>query len=277
MGEARPRRSRSPAGRTPPSCAGAARPGPGTARRRPGSAAGRGRCRSGCRSPCPRHPGRSGRDWTSRLLGGSGHVRCARPACPTRPARRQGPRSRGGDGPRVQGPPVPGPEHLPPRARARRGWQRDVLPELHDAAGPDPCRGRGPRRRDGFNELPTGSGLTRGACFSLSSPTCWRCCSGWRRASRCSPGCRSSRWRSSVIVLLNGFFAFWQEYRADRSTAATAARCSPAGSGWSATARPTVDARELVADDVVLLAAGDRVGRRHAGHRRPAACAWTSR
>ena len=63
-----------------------------------------------------------------------------------------------------------------------------------------------------------------------------------------------------VIVVLNAGFAFWQEYRADRSTdrlrslLPTAARVVRNG---VATA---TDAEDLVVDDLLLLAAGDRVG-----------------
>lgn len=62
-----------------------------------------------------------------------------------------------------------------------------------------------------------------------------------------------------VIVILNAIFAFWQEYRADRSAERlrsllpTRARVIRNGRpGW-------VDVRELVRGDVVVLAEGDRV------------------
>jgi magnesium-transporting ATPase (P-type) len=63
----------------------------------------------------------------------------------------------------------------------------------------------------------------------------------------------------AVIVVLNAAFAFWQEYRADRSTQRlqgllpTACRVVRDGKQLG------VDASELVNGDLVLLAAGDRV------------------
>lgn len=64
----------------------------------------------------------------------------------------------------------------------------------------------------------------------------------------------------AVIVVLNAAFAFWQEYRAYRSTQKLRERL-PAGTrvlrdGHSA----TVDVSELVRGDTVMLGAGDRVG-----------------
>ncbi|WP_194291521.1 HAD-IC family P-type ATPase, partial [Cumulibacter manganitolerans] len=62
-----------------------------------------------------------------------------------------------------------------------------------------------------------------------------------------------------VIVVLNAAFAFWQEYRADRSTERLRALL-PASSRVIRNGRPvTVPAAELVVGDLVLLAAGDRV------------------
>ncbi|TXG92284.1 HAD family hydrolase [Rhodococcus rhodnii] len=64
----------------------------------------------------------------------------------------------------------------------------------------------------------------------------------------------------AVIVVLNGVFAFLQEYRADqaaqklRSLMPATARVRRDG------AVTTVDAAELVPGDVVLLSAGDRIG-----------------
>ena len=62
-----------------------------------------------------------------------------------------------------------------------------------------------------------------------------------------------------VIVLLNAGFAFWQEYRADRSTQQLR-RLLPARTRVVRDGAPTtVDAIDLVRDDVVLLAPGDRI------------------
>jgi magnesium-transporting ATPase (P-type) len=63
-----------------------------------------------------------------------------------------------------------------------------------------------------------------------------------------------------TIVLLNGVFAFWQEYRADRSNQRLQALL-PTGTRVIRDGRVvTVDAAELVVGDVVVLTAGDRVG-----------------
>ena len=63
----------------------------------------------------------------------------------------------------------------------------------------------------------------------------------------------------AVIVLLNGVFAFWQEYRADRSADRLRALL-PTSTHALRDGRPTtLDASELVVDDLVLLSAGDRV------------------
>jgi magnesium-transporting ATPase (P-type) len=63
-----------------------------------------------------------------------------------------------------------------------------------------------------------------------------------------------------VIILLNGLFAFWQEYRADRSTQELRALLPSAARVVRDGAVHSVDAADLVVDDVVLLEAGDRVG-----------------
>ena len=62
-----------------------------------------------------------------------------------------------------------------------------------------------------------------------------------------------------VIIVLNGVFAFWQEYRADRSAQQLRALL-PASTRVLRDGRlGLVDAAELVVDDVVMLEAGDRV------------------
>jgi len=62
-----------------------------------------------------------------------------------------------------------------------------------------------------------------------------------------------------VIILLNGLFAFWQEYRADHSTRELRGLLPSAVQVRRDGATVTVDATELVVDDVVSLEAGDRV------------------
>ncbi|HEX2893611.1 MAG TPA: cation-transporting P-type ATPase [Marmoricola sp.] len=63
----------------------------------------------------------------------------------------------------------------------------------------------------------------------------------------------------AVIVVLNAAFAFWQEYRADRS-AERLRRLLPTATRVLRDGVPvTVDAADLVVGDVVLLSAGDRV------------------
>jgi len=63
----------------------------------------------------------------------------------------------------------------------------------------------------------------------------------------------------AVIVVLNAGFAFWQEYRADRSTERLRGLL-PKATRVLRDGRPTmIDAADLVLDDVVLLSAGDRV------------------
>jgi magnesium-transporting ATPase (P-type) len=115
------------------------------------------------------------------------------------------------------------------------------------------------RRRDGFNELPTGSGPHPGRLL-LAQLTHLLAVLLWVAAGLALlAGMPQLAAAIVVIVLLNGFFAFWQEYRADRSTQRLGAllpcRLRVARDG----AVTTVDARELVTGDVVLLDAGDRV------------------
>jgi calcium-translocating P-type ATPase len=63
----------------------------------------------------------------------------------------------------------------------------------------------------------------------------------------------------AVIVVLNALFAFWQEHRADRS-ADRLRRLLPTATRVLRDGRTTtVDASELVVDDIVLLSAGDRI------------------
>jgi len=62
-----------------------------------------------------------------------------------------------------------------------------------------------------------------------------------------------------VIILLNGLFAFWQEYRADRSTQELRGLLPSMTRVVRDAATVVVDAAELVVGDVVLLDAGDRV------------------
>lgn len=63
----------------------------------------------------------------------------------------------------------------------------------------------------------------------------------------------------AVIVVLNAAFAFWQEYRADRSTQELR-ELLPSGTRVLRDGQPaTIDASELVRGDTVMLASGDRV------------------
>jgi magnesium-transporting ATPase (P-type) len=64
----------------------------------------------------------------------------------------------------------------------------------------------------------------------------------------------------AVIVVLNALFAFWQEYRADRSTQQLRALLPSATRVVRNGSPTTVDVTDLVVGDLVLLAAGDRVG-----------------
>jgi magnesium-transporting ATPase (P-type) len=63
-----------------------------------------------------------------------------------------------------------------------------------------------------------------------------------------------------VIVILNAFFAFWQEYRADASTQRLRSLLPTSTRVLRNGKAVTIDVTELVVGDVVLLAAGDRVG-----------------
>lgn len=62
-----------------------------------------------------------------------------------------------------------------------------------------------------------------------------------------------------VVIVLNAVFAFWQEYRADRSAERLRDllpnECRVRRDG----SQRTIDASELVRDDIVLLRAGDRI------------------
>ncbi|MET0766367.1 MAG: cation-transporting P-type ATPase [Aeromicrobium sp.] len=63
-----------------------------------------------------------------------------------------------------------------------------------------------------------------------------------------------------VIVLLNGLFAFAQEYRADQAAEALGSMM-PARSRVRRNAETAeIDAADLVIDDIVLIAAGDKIG-----------------
>ena len=88
--------------------------------------------------------------------------------------------------------------------------------------------------RNGANVLPEPVRESPWAMLLAQLPTCWPCCCGWRPGWRCSPGCRELAVAIVVIVLLNGLFAFLQEYRADRSTE-RCARCCPPTARASAT------------------------------------------
>lgn len=63
-----------------------------------------------------------------------------------------------------------------------------------------------------------------------------------------------------VIVLLNAAFAFWQEHRADRSTEELRALLPATTRVVRGGTPATVDVSDLVVGDLVMLAAGDRVG-----------------
>lgn len=62
------------------------------------------------------------------------------------------------------------------------------------------------------------------------------------------------------IILLNGGFAFWQEYRADKSVERLRDLLPHTTRVWRNAAPTTIDVEELVVGDLVELAAGDRVG-----------------
>ncbi|WP_353988152.1 cation-translocating P-type ATPase [Ruicaihuangia caeni] len=62
-----------------------------------------------------------------------------------------------------------------------------------------------------------------------------------------------------TVIVLNAVFAFWQEHRADRSLDRLAS-LMPASARVVRDGRPvTIDAAELVRDDMLLLSAGDRI------------------
>jgi magnesium-transporting ATPase (P-type) len=62
------------------------------------------------------------------------------------------------------------------------------------------------------------------------------------------------------IILLNAAFAFWQEYRADRSAERLRSLLPQVARVVRSGRARTIDAAELVVGDAVLLAAGDRIG-----------------
>ena len=74
-----------------------------------------------------------------------------------------------------------------------------------------------------------------------------------------SPACRSWRWPSSWSCVLNGVFAFVQEYRADRAAERLRELIPGRCHGRPRRAPQVVNAAELVVGDVVLLEAGDRI------------------
>ena len=63
-----------------------------------------------------------------------------------------------------------------------------------------------------------------------------------------------------AIVLLNGFFAFAQEYRADRAAEKLDSMMPARTRVRRAGSTSEIDVADLVVDDVVLIAAGDRIG-----------------
>lgn len=64
----------------------------------------------------------------------------------------------------------------------------------------------------------------------------------------------------AVIVVLNGTFAFWQEYHADRSTQRLHDLLPASARVVRSGRERSVDVTELVLGDLVVLTAGDRVG-----------------
>ena len=116
------------------------------------------------------------------------------------------------------------------------------------------------RLRDGFNELPETRGphpwrLLLDQLTHLLAVLLWVAA-----ALALLAGMPQIAVAIVVIVLLNGVFAFWQEYRADRSTQQLRSLLPSGLRVMRNGAARTVDVRELVTGDVVLLAAGDRVG-----------------
>jgi calcium-translocating P-type ATPase len=61
------------------------------------------------------------------------------------------------------------------------------------------------------------------------------------------------------VILINGAFSFWQEYRAERAVAALRALLPPSVKVLRDGSLVAVDAAQLVPGDVILLGAGDRV------------------
>ncbi|MFZ5512080.1 MAG: cation-translocating P-type ATPase [Pseudomonadota bacterium] len=61
------------------------------------------------------------------------------------------------------------------------------------------------------------------------------------------------------VILINGAFSFWQEYRAERAVAALRALLPPSVKALRDGNLVAVDAAQLVPGDVILLGAGDRV------------------
>ena len=64
----------------------------------------------------------------------------------------------------------------------------------------------------------------------------------------------------AVILLANGLFGFGQEYRAERSLEALAAMAAPSVTVLRDGERQTVDQREVVPGEVIILESGDAVG-----------------
>ncbi|MFC7493583.1 MULTISPECIES: cation-translocating P-type ATPase [unclassified Nocardioides] len=116
------------------------------------------------------------------------------------------------------------------------------------------------RRRDGPNELPAPRGprplaLLAGQLTHLLAVLLW-VAAGLALLAR-MPALAIA---IVVIVVLNALFAFWQEYRADRSTQQLRSMLPSGTRVRRDGARRRVAVSELVVGDVVLLEAGDRVG-----------------
>jgi magnesium-transporting ATPase (P-type) len=69
-----------------------------------------------------------------------------------------------------------------------------------------------------------------------------------------------------IVILLNALFAFLQEYRAERASDRLRELLPRRVTVMRGGERESIDAIDLVPDDVVILSAGDRVS---------AICAWT--
>ena len=137
------------------------------------------------------------------------------------------------------GPPHGGPEDLPRAGRAGDG--EGVRSLASPSPSPSPNAGlthaevEDRRRRDGFNELPATGGAHPWRLL-LAQLTHLLAVLLWVAAGLALlAGMPELAVAIVVIVLLNGLFAFWQEYRADRSTQRLRALL-PAASGWCATA-----------------------------------------